>query len=544
MPPASDHGRVAVDVPYTAPGQDPVAARGGRPDRWGGPRPTRGDLATALGIAVAVMVIAMVWRTPIVPTDPWRYVQSALEFPSAAWVPLGYTRYGIILATIVPALLFKNAQATYYFWPVLSSGVLVGVVYLLGRRWWGRLGGAVAAVVLLANTVVLLNLSRGYPDIMSVSITMVAVYLAVLARDRILAGGRATLFLLAVGALLGWGFEVRETTMFLWPLVAVILWHRPTLLRTASVVAIPLLAWAALDVGISGIVYGDPLLKLHTLTGSVVPPETTATGEPAANNIVGKPRSFYFLTTPRTALGLAGGGTWLVGTAVVAMLAVLVRNWPVRLLSASLILMYLLNVLPAGGFDPSQPRGRLTVARYWIQYFPSIALVIGGLTAMVAWALARRLGAGDGIRRRAVAGGVALAVVAYPVVVSVQYLTTYPAFAPNGGDALERLRDELRGKDFEAPAVWTDWETRRLLPPYQRDFFGGDKVWDGPSRSLTGPGEPAPGDYVLLYSARSATCGHCRTALRPWLTENPTVPESWELVHTSEAGNLELYRVR
>ena len=543
MPPATDRGRAAPEARDHAPETvTPESHRGRAADRWGGPPPSRGDLATALGIAVVVMVIATVWRTPLVPTDPWHYVRSALEFPSDDWVPLGYTRYGIILANIVPGLLFKNAQATYYFWAVISSGVLVGVVYLLGRRWWGRLGGAVAAVVLLANTVVLLNLSRGYPDIMSVSITMAAVYVAVLARDRILAGGRATLFLLAVGALLGWGFEVRETTMFLWPLVAVILWHRPTLLRTATIVAVPLLAWAAIDVGISGIVYGDPLLKVHTLTGSVVPPETTATGELADNNIVGKPRSFYFLTTPRTALQLVGG-TWLVGTAVVAMLAVLVRNWPVRLLSASLILMYLLNVLPAGGFDPSKPRGRLTVARYWIQYFPSIALVIGGLTAMAAWALARRFGGADGIRRRAIAGVAALAVVAYPVVVSVEYLTTYPAFAPNGGDAMERLRDELRGKDFEAPTVWTDWETRRLLPPYQRDFFGGDKVWDGPGRSLTGAGEPAPGDYVLLFSARSPTCGHCRTALSPWLAENPTVPGDWELVHTSETGNLELYRV-
>lgn len=543
MPPATSRGRDAVDtvdVDARAAGGAPAA----RPlDRLSGTPTSRGDLLTALAIAVVVMVIATVWRTAVVPTDPWHYVRSALEFPSDDWVPLGYTRYGIILANILPALAFKNAQATYYFWAVISSGVLVGVVYLIGRRWWGRLGGAVAAVLLLANSVVLLNLSRGYPDIMSVSITMLAVYLALLARDRLLGGGGATLLLLSVGALLGWGVEVRETTLFLWPLVAVILWHRPTLLRVVSLVGLPILAWAALDVAISGIVYGDPLLKLHTLTGSVVPPETTASGEPSEANIVGKPRSFYFLTTPRTAL-LQVGGMWLVITGVVAMLAVVVRNWPIRLLSASLILMYLLNVLPAGGLDPSKPRGRLTVARYWIQYFPSVALIIGGLTALAAWAVARRLGGADGVRRRAIAAVAALAVVVYPVAVGANYLLTYPAFAPNGGDALEKLRDELGATGLDAPTVWTDWETKRLLPPYQRGFFGGDKVWTGPGRSLTGPGEPAPGDYVLLFSARSETCNHCRTALGPWLAENPTVPEDWELVTTSDSGNLELYRVR
>jgi hypothetical protein len=543
MPTATTRGRAVPEAPDPVRETAPTDGRATPPvNRWAGSPPSRADLFTSLAIAVVVMVIATVWRTALVPTDPWHYVRSALEFPSANWVPLGYTRYGIILANILPGLMFKNAQATYYFWAVISSGALVGVVYLLGRRWWGRLGGAVAAVVLLANTVVLLNLSRGYPDIMSVSITMLAVYLALLARDRLLAGGRATVLLLTVGALLGWGFEVRETTMFLWPLVAVILWHRPTLLRAATLVALPVMAWAAIDIGISAIVYGDPLLKLHTLTGSVVPPETTATGEPAPGDIVGKPRSFYFLMTPRTALQLVGG-TWIVGTAVVAMVAVVVRNWPIRLLSASFILMYLLNVLPAGGLDPAKPRGRLTVARYWIQYFPSVALIIGGLTAMAAWALARRLGGTAVIRRRAIAGLAALAVVAYPVTVSVEYLLTYPAFAPNGGDAMERLRDELRGKDFRAPTLWTDWETKRMVPPYQRDFFGGEKVWNGQARSLTGPGEPEPGDYVLLFSARSATCGHCRTALRPWLKENPTVPEDWQLVHTSETGNLQLYRV-
>ena len=84
-------------------------------------------------------------------------------------------------------------------------------------------------------------------------------------------------------------------------------------------------------------------------------------------------------------------------TGVVAMLAVVVRNWPIGLLSASLILMYLLNVLPAGGLDRASRAAGLTVARYWIQYFPSVALIVGGLTALAAWAVARRLGGADGV---------------------------------------------------------------------------------------------------------------------------------------------------
>ena len=98
--------------------------------------------ATALGVAWPSWSSRMVWRSPIVPTDPWHYVRSALEFPSDEWVPLGYTRYGIILANDPPAFLFKNAEATYYFWPLLSAAVLAASLYLVGRRLWGRSPGS------------------------------------------------------------------------------------------------------------------------------------------------------------------------------------------------------------------------------------------------------------------------------------------------------------------------------------------------------------------------------------------------------------------
>ena len=102
----------------------------------------RKDVLAALGCAAVVLVVAVVWRSPIVPTDPYHYVRSALEFPSAGWVPLGFTRYGIILATIPPAFLFKNAQATYYFWPLLSAAVLAASLYLAGRRLSGPSPGS------------------------------------------------------------------------------------------------------------------------------------------------------------------------------------------------------------------------------------------------------------------------------------------------------------------------------------------------------------------------------------------------------------------
>src|SRR5678815_2671418 len=67
------------------------------------------DVLVAALLGTAMTAVAILYRSPIVPTDPWHSVRSALAFPSANWVPLGFTRYGIILANIPPGWLFKTA---------------------------------------------------------------------------------------------------------------------------------------------------------------------------------------------------------------------------------------------------------------------------------------------------------------------------------------------------------------------------------------------------------------------------------------------------
>ena len=529
-----------TDTQSTAPRRDWLA---GTP--W-----SRPDLLVAVLVGVAVMVLAYVFRSIIVPTDPWHYVRAAMHFPEDTWVPLGYTRYGIILASMPPAFLFRNAQATYYFWPLLSAGVLSGAVYLLGRRWWGRLAGLVAVLLVVSNTVVFYNLSRGYPDIMSMAIFTLAIVVALVARDRESWDRRTIGLVIVVGFLLGWGFETRETSMLAWPLIAVILWRRGRLIRTVLFLLLPLAFWAAVDIGISAIAYGDPLLKLHVLSGTDISATKTATGELANGNLVNQPRLTYFTFIPKMAWNMAGG-TAMVVIGVIAALGVFVRNGGIRLMAWWFLGVYLLTVLAAGGLDPAHPRGRLDIARYWIPFVPAESLVVAGMVALAtAWVVRRLASAGA---PRVVAGVlpalVAVLVLAVPVFEVARYATTGPAstaFAPGGGDALEELRDHLDEEDFSTTTVWTDWETARILPAYQREFFGGDKVWDGRAKSITGSGaNPVSGDYVLLFQPGSRTCGFCLTALYPWTIRNPSGPPStWEPVFESDARNLTLYRVR
>ena len=110
-----------------------------------GTPPTRRDILPAVAVATVVTVMAWVWRSPMVPTDPFHYVVQTLEFPSDDWVALGLSRYGIFLANLLPAYLFKNAEATYYFWPLVSTALLAAMVYLhrtplLGGRRGARRG--------------------------------------------------------------------------------------------------------------------------------------------------------------------------------------------------------------------------------------------------------------------------------------------------------------------------------------------------------------------------------------------------------------------
>ncbi len=513
-----------------------------------GTPPTRRDILPAVAVATVVTVMAWVWRSPMVPTDPYHYVVQTLQFPSDNWVALGLSRYGIFLANLLPAYLFKNAEATYYFWPLVSTALLAAMVYLIARRFWGVTAGLVAVVILFCNTLVLYNLTRFYPDVMAIALVYAAAFAALMARDRGFRGRSSVVWLLVTGFLLGWSFEVRETAMLSWPIVMLLLWKRETVVRAFGVVAITVGLWLALDVGISWFVYGDPLLKAHVLIGE----NPAGAGYPAPQRppsaVLAEPvhhsRWDWFLTIPRTALAARPDGVWVVLGGVVAALAVFARNRPLRLFAAGFIAVYGLNLLAGGVLLPQRPFGDLANSRYWIQYFPAVALVLGGLTGQaIRWLGSRPVARRGRWARWLVPVAVAGAVCAVPVWQAQQFLTNTAAFAPNGGDALEELRDYAAGAGFTADTLWTDSRTLRLLPVVQRPVFGGEKLWTAKGRTLTKDSVPQPGDAVLFYSAHdTGVCIHCNWNMQGWLKEHPQVPANWDLVYATGDKNIELYR--
>ena len=117
-------GAATLDRPDT----ETVRPEGGVPrDRFAGTSPGRRDLVVAGLVGVTVMVVAagMIWRTPVVPTDPWHYVSvprssSPATGPGYRWATPATS---IILADAPrPSGFFKNSQASYYFWPLALGG--------------------------------------------------------------------------------------------------------------------------------------------------------------------------------------------------------------------------------------------------------------------------------------------------------------------------------------------------------------------------------------------------------------------------------------
>ncbi len=493
--------------------------------------------------------VALVYRSALVPTDPWHYVQGALDFPNGTWRPAGLSRWGFLLPIIPFARLWGDAPATYYVVPLLSTGVLAAVLYLLGTRYVARTAGALAAVFALGTPLVLVNLTRGYTDLTATTLVGLGLLLATLAADAAQRARdanrgwdwRVAALLAACGFVTGWSFEVRETAVFAWPVIGWVLWQIRRPWATFAWFAPPALAWLILDVLLSAAIYDDPWLKFRILLGADI-----SASEVSSDAIyVGQGRWWYVTILPRSILALSGGPALLACLVVGAIGGLMFRAQLGRIWAWGMLTVGLLWA-QGGALDPAHPSVRLDVARYWLSFLVPLMLAAVGTVVIVVrrtrWPMRLVPLVGAGV----LAVGVA--------VPSIGFATTYPGFAPNGGDAMAELRTHLAVDGLPHDArIWADWGTQRVLPAYQRGPFG-DLRWQAArfrslNRLLRLPpaseeGYPRAGDYVVIYSATDRTCWHCRRALAPVEAAfGPFPAAGWQQEFESSAGNLVLYRL-
>ena len=475
------------------------------------------------------MVFAVVWRSPIVPTDPWHYVRSALEFPSADWVParLHALRHhprddppGVRVQERRGHLLLLAAARR----PRARRRALPRRSTALGRRRrasWPSCSSSRTRSSCTTSPAATRTSCRCRSS-------FAAVVSPLMARDgpRV-AGPRCPAWVVAAGFLLGLGGRgARDRFLLAWPIVLVILWRRGSVLRTYAARRRPVVLWAALDVGISGFVYGDPLLKAHTLReptrrASATPPA------PAVHSRRGRPHPDGATSSPFPRRRPGTRRRCVAPRAPVS--------------SRSLACLRAAPCAPPRRRRRSSPSTASTSSRGCADPEPPVRhphqpAVLDPVLPLPRprrrWAgLGRRRGlqaAGRTSRRpapgtRRLAVALAVPVVCVPPVTHARYYPTAPAFAANGGDALEELRAHLAAAGFAADEVWTDWTTKRTPARLPAPRVRRREGLEGPASSLTGAAEsPGPGDAVLLYSARGNVCDHCRRALEPWLEKHPS----------------------
>lgn len=391
-----------------------------------------------------------------------------------------------------------------------------------------------------AFPIVFVHLSRGYPDLIAIAFVGAALLCLLLATDEG-RGWRWYVWLLAAGAWVGWGFEVRELSALAWPALGVALLRVERPIRAALVFAILPLGALVLDAYLSAKYFGDPLLKLHALTGNSI--DRSSVDADAV--YLGHDR-WWYLTVPFRMVWERTGGPAMLLIAMIGVVggAVLWRKLsPIWLWGTSVAAILLL----AGGFlRPSAPLIRLDIIRYNLAYLVPLSLT--GF-CVIGVAVIRTRG-----WKRLSASVVAAVLAGCVIVPAIRFVNRFEGLAPNGGNALRELGDYLATQpDIGQVSIWSDWGTQRLVPVYSVGIFGEPKFIAGNYRSLNrllrepavSPRKyPRGGDMVVVYSKGDQTCYHCAQALVGIESVYGALPlPGWQQVFVSSAGNLRAYRL-
>jgi hypothetical protein len=490
-------------------------------------------------------VVAFKLRTIPVSTDPWHYVQAGLTFPEPSWLLVGLTRYGMVLPMIPVARLFHESELSFYLTPVLITGVLVASLHWLTARFYGQVAAAAAAVLLMANSLVLVNASRMYPDIYAVAMTAVAVMFAVAARDRWRrtehVDVRLVTLLVLTGSAVGLSWWMRETAVFGWPVVAaVLLWRGgPPLRVSLPAAAGAALAFLVLELGIGQWAFGDPWVRFKALGGA----DLAKTTNPADLPYLGQSRLTYLETIPHGMLAYADGW-WMIAMGTVAILGGLLFPRKVGLFAGWFVLVLLAFVAIGGALRPTTPNIRLDVGRYWLAFLPPMIVAAVGTVATAVRLAADRPPART-LRapyRTALGTLLAVALVTGPVVASTRQVSISESYVVTNHGVMSAFRTWLHAHDRDVHRVLTDASSVRILPVYERSFTG-RRMARARFVSLNRPYHARPGDYVVLFSAYDYTCGFCHTPINTWLTRHPGRLDGWTKVWQSPGRTFVVYRV-
>lgn len=445
-------------------------------------------------------------------------------------VPLDH--HALRIGNLFPARLFVElfgyGQVAYYAWPFLMGILLVIATYGLGVVLFDRWTGAAAAFLVIFHPVfVTTEITYGVermaswhllPDIPSAAFFTAGLALLVAGAQRQGRDSTASAspwFFLIAGLCFGWAYLIRELTVFMFPLIPLVLlvWRQPR--RRWVQVALPMIGCVAIELANAALVYGDPLARLHVGAEHGSPPRSNLTRVDALLRL---PRVIedYPQTTP------------VFATFVLTLLgAVLVRRRGHVLMLAWCLTVWVPLTLVSGLLDPGFIRINASLMRYWIPILPAACL---GASAAVGAALAALH---HRTSPRVVPVTAAASGVLVVLLLLVWCLPLIHDIVENPQDAKwHAVRSYLRENDDEVDRVLIDDRNALVLGIYRNEPIGGKTAWDAqidplPHAQARTPEAPRDPHTVLVWT--------------PELSLRPPAPDSgWRLVFREP--ELEVYR--
>jgi hypothetical protein len=503
-------------------------------------------LVLALLGCYAVLQSAFV-RPPEI-TDQLHYLVDGANLPHVTWPEHQGLRIGLTIPVWLLTRAFGYSEVAYYGVPYLTGAALVITTYWLGRLVDSRAAGVLAALLTIANPLVLDNGSQLLPDLPAATMVMGAVTILVWHWRSTGASGPPTTadrtVLVGVGVLLGWSYLVREFIVFWFPIVALVVivlrlpWSRVRLIvaGAAGVFALELV-WGA-------VFFGNPFARILAALNQPpsAPWRVAQRTELIASGAIPDTHLEMLVALPRSLVELRAGWV-LAGLFVLLVVAAFVVDAPaLRLLALWTVVPVILlmaAVQLAWLFDNRILR--VEKLRYWLPVLPP--LVVGAVVGILA--LGRRLG-DDGGRRAAVATAAVVAVVSLGL--TGADLDDKGAVTRLGRNHMLELREWAATSGQTCTTIWVDadqWRaSARWVPIYLRTFWG-RPIWHGELRHLN-----AGDDFVDISELETGALIRSRVAIRRRRLEGLPVPDylrrppsSWRVLLATNGDRIRVLGV-
>lgn len=232
------------------------------------------------GLILCLMVLASIavrvyWAAGFIPVDTAEYAkvayqisQGTFDYDSYEGPPVIPVRTGIVLPTAAVMSLLGPGEAQIYLYPLLSSAILLVLIYLFAANMFGHSAAAIASIIWVLLPIEIAHTTTLYPEVPATAFMFLGIYCIYAARkDVSIRPGAQLLYGLAGGLAFGASWLCRESVLYVVPFCLGLLAFdlRVTRLRhlpTWGGIAAGSLAVLVGEMAVYGMINGDWLYRV------------------------------------------------------------------------------------------------------------------------------------------------------------------------------------------------------------------------------------------------------------------------------------------